>query len=207
MRVGDYKDAAEELTRVCRLFGVRGWCRATSGNFSLRIGPDHCLITQSGRDKQRLGHDDLMLCDLEGRAVDERCRPSAETPLHCALYRLDPTIGAVLHTHSVTSTVLSRHSGDALALAGFEMQKALAGFATHDSEAIVTIFANDQDMTALAGRVTDAWQKGELRVPGFLIGGHGLYAWGRDLAAAVRHVEGLEFLFECAWQEILAGRT
>jgi methylthioribulose-1-phosphate dehydratase len=38
------------------------------------------------------------------------------------------------------------------------------------------------------------------------VSGHGLYAWGKDLAEARRHVEGFEFLFACAWQEKLLNR-
>ena len=46
----------------------------------------------------------------------------------------------------------------------------------------------------------------EITQPGFLVRGHGLYAWGKDLTAARRHIEGFEFLFACAWQEkLLAG--
>jgi methylthioribulose-1-phosphate dehydratase len=41
---------------------------------------------------------------------------------------------------------------------------------------------------------------------GFLVRGHGLYAWGETLAAAKRHVEGLEFLLSCLWQERLLER-
>lgn len=204
MRISDYAPDAAALRDVCRRFGERGWCRATSGNFSTRIDDGHCLITQSGRDKSRLGEDDLMLCDLDGNALDAACRPSAETPLHCALYKLDSTVGAVLHTHSVPATVLSKNGGDVLRIRDFEMQKALAGVTTHDEAVGIKIFANDQDMQALAGRVSDAWRAGELAVPGFLIAGHGLYAWGRTLDEAVRHVEGFEFLFECVWQENLA---
>jgi methylthioribulose-1-phosphate dehydratase len=33
-------------------------------------------------------------------------------------------------------------------------------------------------------------------VHGFLLRGHGLYTWGRDLALARRHLEVLEFLLE-----------
>jgi methylthioribulose-1-phosphate dehydratase len=204
LRISDYAPDAAALRDVCRRFGERGWCRATSGNFSTRIDDGHCLITQSGRDKSRLGEDDLMLCDLDGNALDAACRPSAETPLHCALYKLDSTVGAVLHTHSVPATVLSKNGGDVLRIRDFEMQKALAGVTTHDETVGIKIFANDQDMQALAGRVSDAWRAGELAVPGFLIAGHGLYAWGRTLDEAVRHVEGFEFLFECVWQENLA---
>jgi methylthioribulose-1-phosphate dehydratase len=35
---------------------------------------------------------------------------------------------------------------------------------------------------------------------GYLIDGHGLYAWGRDMAEARRHLEAFEFLFDCELQ-------
>ena len=205
MKVSDHINHVKALCDACQRFGSRGWCSATSGNFSTRIDAAHCLITQSGRDKSRLGDRDLMICDLDGVAIDAACTPSAETPLHCLLYALDSAVGAVLHTHSVCATALSKHSGDEIRIRGYEMQKALTGIATHEEDIAVKIFANDQDMQALAGRVRDAWHAGALRLPGFLIAGHGLYAWGRTLDEAVLHIEGFEFLFECAWQERLAG--
>ena len=195
---------ADALSQVCRLFGERGWCSATSGNFSLRVESSHCMITQSGKEKSRLSPDDLMICDLQGIAVDKGCKPSAETPLHSCLYRLDADIGAVLHTHSVTATVLSRAAGSTLTISGYEMQKALAGIRSHEETVNVPVFDNDQDMPAFAERVEKAWADGQFTIPGFLIRGHGLYAWGGSLADAQRHVEGLEFLFACAWQEKLA---
>jgi methylthioribulose-1-phosphate dehydratase len=205
LKVSDHTIHVKALCAACQRFGSRGWCSATSGNFSTRIDAAHCLITQSGRDKSRLGEQDLMICGLDGVAIDATCCPSAETPLHCLLYELDPTVGAVLHTHSVSATTLSIHGGDELRIRGYEMQKALTGITSHEEGIAVKIFANDQDMQALAGRVRDAWRAGALSLPGFLIAGHGLYAWGRTLDEAVRHIEGFEFLFECAWQERLAG--
>jgi len=200
----DFTIEADALCEVCRLFGERQWCSATSGNFSLRVEKDHCMITQSGKEKSRLSRDDLMICDLHGGALDNECNPSAETPLHTRLYSLDADIGAVLHTHSVTATVLSRASGSNLALSGYEMQKALSGGQSHEQSVDVVIFDNDQDMPALGKQVEKAWADGRFAVPGFLIRGHGLYAWGNSLGDAQRHVEGFEFLFACAWQEMLA---
>lgn len=189
------------------MFGGRGWCRATSGNFSLRIDESFCLITQSGRDKSNLVADDLMVCNLDGQAIDANCRPSAETPLHMRLYQLDDAIGAVLHTHSVAATLLSRHEATDLKISGYEMQKAFAGIESHLDEIIVPIFDNDQDMPALADRLSHAWGERGLAVPGFVIRGHGLYAWGADAAEAQRHTEGFEFLFACLWQETLANAS
>ena len=205
MRVSDHAKHVAALCAACQRFGSRGWCSATSGNFSTRIDAAHCLITQSGRDKSRLGEHDVMICGLDGVAIDAACHSSAETPLHCLLYELDSTVGAVLHTHSVCATMLSQHGGKEIQIRGYEMQKALTGIASHEEGIAVKIFTNDQDMQALARRVEDAWHAGALSLPGFLIAGHGLYAWGRTLDEAVRHIEGFEFLFECVWQERLAG--
>ena len=162
------------------------------------------MITQSGRQKSHLSPDDLMICDLQSIAVDTTCRPSAETPLHTCLYKLNADIGAVLHTHSVTATVLSRATDSDLMISGYEMQKALPGIRSHNESIDVVVFDNDQDMQVLAGSVEKAWADGRFTVPGFLIRGHGLYAWGKTLGDAQRHIEGLEFLIQCAWQEVLA---
>jgi methylthioribulose-1-phosphate dehydratase len=194
-------EQAAALCRVGRLFGKRLWCLATAGNFSLRTDARHCLITQSGKDKSTLEADDLMLCDFDGVAVDAGLKPSAETALHTALYRHDASIGAVLHTHSIMSTVLSRQLAADLSLSGFEMQKALRGVRSHEDPVTIALFENTQDMHALATAVVGRLAAGTLTVPGFLVRGHGLYAWGADLAEAQRHVEGFEFLLACAWQE------
>ncbi len=203
MKPEDFPLQANALCEVCRLFGEREWCLATSGNFSVRLENNRCMITQSGRDKSRLSPDDLMICDLHGAAVDQQLKPSAETPLHTCLYELDAGIGAVLHTHSVAATLLSRRAGSELAISGFEMQKAFAGVTSHQDTLKLVVFDNDQDMAALATRVENAWADDVFSVPGFLIRAHGLTAWGSDLAAAKRHVEGFEFLLQCAWQELL----
>lgn len=200
-----HRQEVDALCRVARLFGERRWCLATSGNFSARVDDDHCLITRSGVEKSRLTPDDLLLCDLDGAAVDGSSRPSAETSVHTRLYRLDGRINAVLHTHSVAATVVSRRSPDPLTINGFEMQKAQAGIASHEDTLSLPVFDNTQDMTALAALVSERWQRGELTSNGFLVRGHGLYAWGGDIAEAQRHLEGLEFLLECTMIEMPAG--
>jgi len=195
-------DQAEALCRVGRLFGERQWCLATSGNLSVRVDPLHCLITRSGRDKSVLEVDDLMLVDLHGKVAGEGVRPSAETALHTALYRQDASIGAVLHTHSVTSTVLSRSLTTDLVVRGFEMQKAIRGVHSHEESLTIAVFDNTQDIDELAAAVVARIAAGTLAAPGFMVKGHGLYAWGIDIAEAQRHIEGLEFLLACAWQEL-----
>lgn len=190
-----FEAAAAELVRVGRMAAERGWVPATSGNFSLRLDGDEAAITVSGAHKGELGVDRIMRVDLQGRPLEDK-RPSAETLLHVQLYRRDPAVRAVFHTHSVGGTVLSRLAGDELVLAGFEVMKAFAGVDTHETTLRIPVFANDQDMTRLATRVAAVLDGGN-PLPGYLIAGHGLYTWGASVAEALRHLEAFEFLFQC----------
>jgi methylthioribulose-1-phosphate dehydratase len=115
--------------------------------------------------------------------------------LHLAIVRARGA-GAVLHTHSIWSTILSDGgSGDGLAIAGYEMLKGLEGVATHQHREWLPILDNTQDWNAAVPEV-EAILTQEPRAHGFLIRGHGLYTWARDPAEAMRQVEILEFLFE-----------
>ncbi len=203
--VASFASLAESLCDVCHLFGERQWCLATSGNFSARIDSDHFMITQSGKDKSKLAPDDLMICDMQGQPKERGRVPSAETPLHLCLYRHDASIGAIFHTHSVNATAVSRVAGNAVAISGYEMQKAFAGIRSHDTSISVPVFDNTQDMPALVNSLENYLGNKPSLAPGFLIRGHGLYAWGKDVSEAGRHLEALEFLLSCVWQETFAG--
>ena len=190
-----------ELARLLigniRELAQAGWTPATSSNFSHRLDDHHAAITVSGRDKGRLVEDDIMVVDFDGRAVGRPLRPSAETLLHTQLYRRYPEIGCVLHTHSPVQTVASRLYAGAghVRLAGYELLKAFHGNSTHEAAVDVPVFPNTQDMDVLAAQVDALLDRQAMW--GYLIDGHGLYAWGRDMAQARRHLEAFEFLLGC----------
>jgi len=189
-----------ELVGISHLFYARGWSLATSSNFSARLDPGHILITASGKDKGSLKDADLVEIDLMAglTSSDSQIKPSAETYLHAELYRQDPEIGAVLHTHSVYGTILSEKFAPygRFEFSGYEMLKALRGVLTHEHTEIIPIFPNNQDMTALS-KIVLATLAESREMHSFLIDRHGLYTWGRDIGEAKRHIEALEFLFEC----------
>jgi methylthioribulose-1-phosphate dehydratase len=186
-----------ELIALGRFAAERDWVPATSGNFSCRLDAEHVAITRSGVDKGTLKPADLAVVSLTEPLPSD---VSAETPLHLARYRSDFSVGAVVHIHSVAATVLSRahEAQGAIELEGFEMQKALAGVTTHESTVRLPIFGNAQDTAALADAIEGRLSPG---VPGYLLAGHGLYAWGETMQLARRHVEGLEFLLRCTLEE------
>jgi methylthioribulose-1-phosphate dehydratase len=190
-------DAAGSLITNCRELAHLGLTPATSSNFSQRLDALHCAITVSGRDKGRLVQDDIMVVDFDGRPVATEKRPSAETLLHTQLYRRFADIGCILHTHSKTQTVASRLFAKYghITFEGYELQKAFRGNDTHEGAVRVPVLPNSQDMTVLAGMVEAELERGPLW--GYLIEGHGLYAWGRDMAEARRHLDAFEFLLSC----------
>ena len=191
------RELAQLLIGNIRELAQSGWTPATSSNFSHRLDDHHAAITVSGRDKGRLVEDDIMVVDFDGQAVGRPLRPSAETLLHTQLYRRYPEIGCVLHTHSPVQTVASRlyAAQGFVRFEGYELQKAFHGNTTHEGAMDVPVFANTQDMDVLAAQVDALLDRQAMW--GYLIDGHGLYAWGRDMAQARRHLEAFEFLLGC----------
>ncbi len=189
--------AVAEVIAAGRAAAARHWVPATSGNFSVRIDEGRVAITRSGVDKGALTAADILIQPLDAPLLP---RSSAEAPLHLALYRKDPAIGAIFHVHAPASTVLARVNGPgSLRLTGWELQKALPGITSHEQVVDVPVFANDQDTDRLAGlveaRLAEPAVAGRL-APGYLLAGHGLYAWGASPKEAARHLEALETLFE-----------
>jgi len=95
-----------------------------------------------------------------------------------------------------------------LHLRDLEMLKGLAGVGTHQTVVKVPVLANDQDLARLSKVASPHLGQAP---HGLLIAGHGLYAWGKDLGEAKRHLEIHEFLLEQHWrqlqlQALLGGR-
>lgn len=189
------------LIDIGREFHSRGWSLGTSSNYSvvLRSDPLELLVTASGKHKDRLGSGDFARVNSQGTPTDpSQPKSSAETMLHVVLAQ-QPEVGAILHTHSVWCTVLSeryaRHGS--ITFSGYEMLKGLEGITTHDTTVRIEVFENTQDIPSLAEVIERRLQEPEPLQYAFLIRRHGLYTWGRDLDAARRHVEIVEFLLEC----------
>ena len=205
-----FRSIASRLAEIGHRFYMRGWVMGTSGNFSAVVSrqPFRLAITASSVHKGRLGAGDILQCDEHGAAVGRQRgapdaarraspgTPSAETLLHIEIARRRGA-GAVLHTHSVWTTVLSdlHAAAGGFTIEGYEMLKGLHGVRSHDHREWIPILANDQDMPRLAQRVGETLDS-FTGSHAFLLCRHGLYTWGDTLADAERQIEILEFLFE-----------
>lgn len=204
-----FADLAVQLADVGRQCHTRGWALGTSGNFSAVVTRDplRLAITPSGVDKGLLTAGQIVQIDEQGRVVVGSGAASAEASLHLTIARVRRA-GAVVHTHSIWSTILSDASAadGGLAIEGYEMLKGLEGVDTHEHREWVPILDNSQDWVTAAPLIEQLLAR-HADAHAFLVRGHGLYTWGRDLTEAKRQVEVLEFLLEVtgrkrgtAWQ-------
>lgn len=196
-----FRVKASKIIEIGKFIDRKGWVPATAGNLSMRLTEQYIAITTSGKHKARLTESDIMIIDIEGKALEEK-RPSFETPLHTILYQWKPSINAIFHTHSLSATVLSNVFHEYMIIEGFEMLKVWPGITTHETSICIPIFQNDQDMPALSQRILAYLQANE-QIYGYLLKGHGLYTWGSSASEALHYLEALEFLFEVKHHELI----
>ncbi len=193
----DFEIAVQQIIKTGNRLDTMGLAPATSGNYSIRIGGDEMAITVSGAHKGKLLPEQIMRADLDGIALEDK-KPSAETLLHCQIYKKYPSVRAILHTHSIANTVLSRllPSGKGIVLRDYELLKAYPSIDPHAVTVELPVFDNTQDMVELSRDVEDVLNSYP-QTPAYMIRSHGIYGWGASMDEAERVIEATEFLLAC----------
>jgi L-ribulose-5-phosphate 4-epimerase len=171
----------------------------TFGNvsaFDARAGV--VAIKPSGVPYDRLGVDDMVVVDLEGRVVEGKLRPSSDTKTHIVLYRSFAGIGGIVHTHStyatgwaqarapipIYGTTHADHLAEDVPCTELMGDEALAGdYETATGHQIVACFR----------------ERSPLHTPMVLVAGHGPFAWGEDADKAVYNGAVLEEIAKMAF--------
>jgi methylthioribulose-1-phosphate dehydratase len=189
-----------KLVHTIRHYNQKGWSPATSTNYSFR-DKEGIWVTRSGIDKSEIIEDDFILVDFNSQAIGkyEGIKPSAETQIHCDIYKLFPEAQVILHSHGKYPVLCSTKNEDSIAFEGFEVQKGFKGQITHDNLVRIPIFDNSQEMTFFTHQLSKHLK--ELENSCFIIRQHGTYAWGDTLFEAKRHLETLDYLCECWWEQ------
>lgn len=83
----------------------------SQGNASLRFRDDNGVemvaITPSGLNYKAMKLDDIVVLDMKGKAVGGNKKPSVEFRLHLGIYKKRQDVNAIVHTHSLFSSILS----------------------------------------------------------------------------------------------------
>jgi methylthioribulose-1-phosphate dehydratase len=192
------------LAEIARDLHARGFMHGTAGNLSAREDDEHFWVTASGKPKGRLDEDDFLLVRVRDGAVVEKRRaddkPSAETAIHAALYRLFPKARACLHGHSVVACLVADHAKRAakgLRLPPIEMIK---GFDIwqQNPKVDLPLFDNHLDVAKIAREIEGRFRKAKPVVSALMIRAHGPTVWGASLQQAYDRFEILDFLLEYA---------
>lgn len=166
----------EEVCQANKMLLTTGLVTMHSGNVSgLDRASGRLVIKPSGVDYDALTPSMLVEVDLEtGRAVDSTMRPSVDLPHHLFLYRHDPEIGSVIHTHSNHAT--------AFASVGRPIPLCLTAIADEFGAEIPCAPYVDNE----GEHIGEAILKYRNRSPAILLGNHGVFAWGKDARAALK---------------------
>jgi len=168
-----------------------GLVRGTAGNVSARAG-ELVAVTPTGVDYRRLDQGSIPVVELDGRVLDGGLAPSSELPLHLAVYRARPDVGAVVHTHSVFATTFAVLGEELpavhylLAHAGRRVR--LAPYATYGTGELAH--------ACVAALATDG---------AVLLANHGVVAVGPGLDRALLVAEAVEQVAELCWRARCLG--
>jgi methylthioribulose-1-phosphate dehydratase len=175
-----------------------GHVPATSGNFSCLLSPGKVLITASGCHKGQLEHKNFIEINPQDGSVinsKEKARPSAETDLHLNIYKHCSSARAVLHSHSPMASLASMpQDRSKISLQSWELLKAFDGIDSHEQKIDIPIFDNSQNMNDIIFEFEQYLQSHQLKIPVYLIRGHGAYCWSSSVERCLHQLEALEYL-------------
>lgn len=94
-----------KIVEISKRLYDRGLVAGAGGNVSARKpGSEEVLITPSGLCKGYLKVSDIVKVDLDGNVLEGKLKPTSETPMHTAIYRVRSDVNAIVHAHPPVST-------------------------------------------------------------------------------------------------------
>lgn len=180
----------------------QGLVLSTFGNvsgFDQQAG--RIYIKPSGVPYERLIADDMVVCDTDGRALDNRLRPSSDIDTHAVLYKAFPGIGAVVHTHSTFATIMAQ-----VRLAIPVLGTTHADYFRGTIPVTRPLSADEAGRNYVANTglvIAQAFERIDpLSIPAVLVAGHGPFVWGKTPQEAVNNAVILEEVARLAWHSL-----
>jgi L-fuculose-phosphate aldolase len=199
----DLNGAADALIAAGRRLGARGLISAGEGNLSLRLDAERLLVTPSGRRKDELERDDLVVVRLGHDPAEARSpsglRPSSDLAGHLAIHAARPELGTVAHAHlpAVLSLTLAGEVPDPQALPETALFLPRLPFLTFG--VMGSIELAEREAAALS-------EPPEPFANAVLLERHGAVAVGPDPDTAVNRLELVEVLCR-TWRDALLLRA
>lgn len=193
----------EELkVQVCQAnlaLVAKGLVIHTWGNVS-GIDPQrkHMVIKPSGVPYEGMCPDQMVVLSLAtSKVVEGKLNPSSDTPTHLELYRAFPTVGGIVHTHSMFATSWAQARKEIPPLGTTQCDY------FHGPVPVTRLLSSKEiqlEYEANTGKVIVERYAGldPMHFPAVLVADHGPFSWGATPTEAVFHAEILEFLANMA---------
>jgi L-fuculose-phosphate aldolase len=183
-----------DIVEVGRRLYAKGFIAGNEGNVSVRAGA-RLYVTPAGACKGFLGPEDVVVTDLDGRAL-AGARATSEILMHAAVYRRRPDVGAVVHAHPPAAT--------GFAVAGIPLDKPVL------AEPVVTLGPVPVVPFGTPSTIDLADEVGAAIVSAhaLLLANHGALTVGESLLRAWERMETLEQFARIALvARLLGGHT
>lgn len=201
----DLKKLKEAVFEANQMLPKYGLVTFTWGNVS---GIDRerglMVIKPSGVEYGAMTAEDMVVVDLDGKAVEGGLRPSSDTPTHLELYRAFPEIGGVVHTHSRWATIFAQ-AGKGIPALGTTHADDFYG-EIPCTRAMTPEEIRGQYEKETGRVIVETFRNIPYRdVPAVLVRSHGPFAWGSTPGDAVHHAAVLEEVAMMAWHALALG--
>jgi L-ribulose-5-phosphate 4-epimerase len=189
--MGQFDSAKAMIVETAQQLTQKGYLMATGGNLSLRIAGQSALaITPSNYDYMKMLPEDICVLDFALNVLEGQRKPSVESGMHAAIYRVRPDVNAIVHTHQVYASTLTLIQRPIPSL--FDEQSRFLGRSVN----IIPYAPSGTGMLAntISRHVRD-------HNNAYMMQNHGALVFGPDMERAVHNVEILE---KCSLAYLLA---
>jgi L-ribulose-5-phosphate 4-epimerase len=181
----------KEIVETAQALVRKGYLMAAGGNVSMRVpGQNAFAITPSNYDYFKMSPEDICILDFELNKIEGHLKPSVESAMHSAIYRVRRDVNAVIHTHQAYVSALTLIKAPIPAL--FDEQARFLGRS-------VDIIPYAPSGTGLLKNAVAKHVKNHNNA--FMMQNHGALIFGHDMERALHNVEILE---KCALAYLLA---
>ena len=177
------------------------------GNVSIRINNNLFCIKPSGVDLTKIKSDQLPIIDIrKSKSIIGKMKSSSDTLTHLEIYKSNPKIKSITHTHSKFATSWAQ-TGKNIPILGTThadfWHREIPNINYLNKKLVENNYEKNTGLQIINFFSKKNYQLTDL--PGVLIPGHGVFCWGTADKTSNQNAELIEFIAELAYYTCQIG--